>query len=79
MEHNDTRSAITYAKIMRTLDLFRLDSYVSPGVVEREAGGLNLIYTYLLQEFQQDVYDYINVSQMGPDCDLWVSIEKKKL
>jgi hypothetical protein len=49
--------------------LLRLGSVVPHGVGGPEAGAINLIYSLLLQEYEQDVYSYIGINQIGADLN----------
>ncbi len=49
--------------------LLRLGSVVLHGVGGPEAGAINLMYSILLQEHNQDVYSYIGINQIGDDLD----------
>lgn len=52
--------------------LIRLGSVVPHGVGGPEAGCIDLIYTFLLQEYQQNVYSYIGINQIGDDLNEFV-------
>jgi hypothetical protein len=58
-------------------NIFRLNSVVPHGVGGPESGAINLIYTTLLQELEQDVYGYIGVNQIGNDLDEFVMKQGK--
>jgi hypothetical protein len=49
--------------------IIRLGSVVKYGVGGHEASQLDIIYTWLLQEFEQDVYSHIGINQIGDDLD----------
>ena len=49
--------------------LLRLGSVVLHGVGGPEAGAINLIYSVLLHEYNQDMYSYIGINQIGNDLD----------
>jgi putative transposase len=49
--------------------ILRLESVVPHGVGGTEAGIIDLIYAFLLQEYGQDIYSYIHVNQIGEDLD----------
>jgi hypothetical protein len=53
----------------------RLGSVVKHGVGGPEAGAINLIYSYLLHEHDQDYYKRIGINQIGEDLDEFVAKE----
>ena len=59
-------------------NLLRLGSVVENGLAGVNPGWLSLIYTYLLQGFNLDIYRYIGINQIGTELDEFVMIEKKK-
>lgn len=56
----------------------RLNSVVPHGVSGPQAGALDLIYSFLLQEFKQDFYNYISINQIGTDINEFVQNEQGK-
>ncbi len=52
--------------------IIRIGSVVPNGVGGPNAGALDLIYSYLLQEFQEDKYDHININQIGDDLEEFI-------
>lgn len=57
----------------------RLNSVVPHGVgSSAESGAIDLIYTFLLHEFDQSVYRYISINQIGPDLNECVIKERGK-
>ena len=54
---------------MYKTNLLRLESVVPHGVGGPGAGAISLIYTYLLQKYQQDIYSHIQINQIGQDLD----------
>lgn len=59
--------------------ILRLGSVVPHGVGGPEAGTMDLIYTFLLQEFELDIYSYIHINQVGDDLNEFVMKEGKKI
>lgn len=53
---------------MGRIKSFRLGSVVAHGVGGPEAGAINLIYTLLLKEFEQDIYNFW-INQIGNELD----------
>ena len=58
-------------------NIIRLVSVISNGAGGPEAGAINMIYTYLLQEYKQDVYSYIRINQIGDDLEEFILKEGK--
>jgi hypothetical protein len=52
--------------------LIRLGSVVPHGVGGPEAGCIDLIYSFLLQEYHQNIYSHIGINQIGDDLDEFV-------
>lgn len=52
--------------------LLRLGSVIAHGVGGPEAGMIDLIYNFLLQEFEQDIYSRIGINQIGDDLNEFV-------
>lgn len=59
--------------------ILRLDSVVPHGVGGPNAGVIDLIYSFLLQEYGQDAYSYIHVNQVGDDLNELIIKEGKKI
>ena len=57
---------------------FKLNSIVRHGVSGPESGAISLIYTFLLTEFEQNIYRYISVNQVGEDLREFVMKEQTK-
>jgi len=54
----------------------RLTSNVSDGIGNGpESGAIDLIYGFLLTEFEQDIYNYISINQIGDDLQEFVMKE----
>lgn len=51
------------------LHILRLGSVVPEGVGGPEAGAIDLIYSFLLQEYQCDCYRNIHINQIGEDLE----------
>ena len=51
------------------ITILRLGSVVRHGVGGPEAGSMDLIYTFLLKEFEQDVYSYIGINQIDDELE----------
>ncbi len=49
--------------------ILRLGSVVANGVGGPEAGAIDLIYTCLLQHYEQDIYSHIHINQIGDDLN----------
>jgi hypothetical protein len=49
--------------------ILRLGSVVPDGVGGIEAGSIDLIYSFLLQEYKCDFYSYIHINQIGDDLE----------
>lgn len=60
-------------------EILRLISVVKQGVGGSQAGAINLIYTYLLQKYKIDAYNYISINQIGDDLEEFVRKEGKKV
>jgi hypothetical protein len=59
--------------------IFRLNSVGKNTVGGAEAGAINLIYNFLLQEFKQDVYQQIHVNHIIDNLDELIIKEGKKI
>ncbi|MCX6319302.1 MAG: hypothetical protein NTW29_18645 [Bacteroidetes bacterium] len=59
--------------------IFRLGSVGAHMVGGPETGALDLIYSYLLQEFKQDIYSHIHINQIGEDLNEVILKEGKKI
>jgi hypothetical protein len=58
----------------------RLNSVVSNGVGSGpESGAIDLIYYFLLQEFNQNAYSYISINQIGDDLNEIILKDGKKI
>lgn len=56
---------------------FRLNSAVRHGVgSDSESGAIDLIYAFLLTEFEQDMYRFISINQVGNDLGEFVMKER---
>lgn len=55
--------------------LLRVGSIVPHGVGGKEAGFIDFIYSYLLNEFGQAVYNHISINQIGPDLNEFIAKE----
>lgn len=55
-------------RIMK-LHILRLGSVVPEGVGGPEAGSIDLIYSFLLQEYNCDFYQHIHINQIGDDLE----------
>lgn len=67
---NKARAILNYF-ILKTQ--IRLNSVVLHGVGSSpETGAIELIYSFLLTEFQQDIYKYISINQIGNDLKEFV-------
>lgn len=51
------------------LNILQLGSVVPEGVGGAGAGAINLIYSFLLQEYKCDVYSYIYINQIGDELE----------
>jgi hypothetical protein len=60
-------------------NIFRLISVVKHGVGGSGAGMLDLIFSFLLQEFELDIYSYITINQIGDDLNEFVMKEGKNV
>ncbi|RXK81423.1 hypothetical protein [Filimonas effusa] len=60
-------------------NIVRLGSVVLNGVGGPEAGAMDMIYTYLLQEYEQDFYSYISINQIGDDLQEFVRKDGKRV
>ncbi len=61
-------------------DIFRLGSLVPHGVGDNpDSHMLDLIYSILLQEFNQDIYSHIRVQQIGDDLDELIFKERNNI
>jgi hypothetical protein len=49
--------------------IIRLESVVPNGLGGPEASCIDLIYSFLLQEYQLDLYSYIHINQIGEDLN----------
>jgi hypothetical protein len=54
------------------LHILRLGSVVPEGVGGPEAGSIDLIYSYLLQEYNCAVYPQIHINQIGDELEEFV-------
>ena len=59
--------------------ILRLDSVVPHGVGGPQAGMLDLIYAFLLQDYGQTAYSYIHINQIGDDLNELIIKEGKKI
>lgn len=59
--------------------ILRLDSVVPHGVGGPEAGIIDLIYAFLLQEYGQTAYNYIHINQIGDDLNELIIKDGKKI
>lgn len=57
----------------------RLNSVVPHGVSGPEAGAINLIYEFLLNEHKQNSYTYISINQIGDDLEEVMIKEGKRI
>src|SRR5262245_31011316 len=55
--------------IIMKLHILRLGSIIPEGVGGPEAGSIDLIYSFLLQEYKCDYYDHIHINQIGDDLE----------
>jgi hypothetical protein len=60
-------------------ELLRLVSVVPHGVGGPEAGMINLIYTFLLQDMGMTAYNYIGINQIGIELDELILKEKNNI
>lgn len=51
------------------MHILRLGSVCANGVGGPEAGSIDLIYSCLLQQFGQDIYNHIHINQIGDDLN----------
>jgi hypothetical protein len=51
------------------LHIIRIESVIPAGIGGPEAGALDLIYSFLLQEYKCDYYGHIQINQIGDDLD----------
>lgn len=61
------------------IHILRLESSVKNGVASPEAGLIDLIYTFLLQEYDMDVYSYIHIHQIGEDLNEVIVKQRKEI
>lgn len=61
------------------LHILRLGSVVPEGVGGPEAGSIDLIYSFLLQEYNCDFYEHIHINQIGDDLEEMIMKVGKKI
>jgi len=61
------------------LHILRLGSVVSEGVGGPGAGSIDLIYSFLIQEYSSDFYEYIHINQIGDDLEEMIMRVGKKI
>jgi len=64
--------------VMKT-EIINLGSVVKNGVEGPENGAINLIYSYLLQEYGLNFYNRIKINQIGDDLEELIMRENKKI
>lgn len=64
---------------MKKIHLLRLGSLGTIHVGGPEAGALDLIYSYLLQEFQQDIYNHITINHIDDNYNEVIMKERNNV
>src|SRR5688572_2065209 len=64
---------------MNKIHILRLESVVPHGVGGAGAGCIDLIYSFLLQEYKMDAYSHIQIIQIGKDLNEIIIKEGKNI
>jgi hypothetical protein len=64
---------------MKKIHIINLGSVVPNGVGGADSGCIDLIYSFLLQEYKLDYYSYIKINQIGEELDEVIIKEGKKI